>query len=48
MVHLEIAKQDRWGEMLADRRSLDASHLALTSVRDGLFGVDAHLKRLEL
>jgi probable F420-dependent oxidoreductase len=40
--------QDGWAEEVQGWRKLGMTHLAVNTMRDGLLGVDAHLKRLAL
>ena len=37
----------RWADHIAFWRKTGVSHLTVTTMRDGVRGVDAHLKRLE-
>ena len=45
--HIEPDTDDKWVEEVAGWRTLEASHMAVNTLRQGLHGVDAHLKRLE-
>jgi probable F420-dependent oxidoreductase len=45
---LEIHRQNDWPNDIAGWRAVGATHLAVNTIVDGLQGVDAHLKRLEL
>jgi len=45
---VHLATLDRWADEARAWRSSGASHLTVTTLGDGLYGVDAHLERLEL
>ena len=47
-IDLSLATQGDWAEELKAWEGMGASHVSLSTMGDGLFGVDAHLERLKL